>query len=116
MADARVQCFDDAFRSVFVEESEADAESDDREDDDRVGPLADDERCDRGRREQDQQGVAQLAAKYRQRPGTMAPDRMGPEVAGPAAPLLSRESGLGAFQPVDDLCGEQSGSFDESDS
>src|ERR1700694_1489242 len=98
MADARVQCFDDAFRSVFVEESEADAESDDREDDDRVGPLADDERCDRGRREQDQQGVAQLAAKYRQRPGTMAPDRIGTEVAEPAWRPPRPPRGAGAFQ------------------
>ena len=115
MADTGVQRLDDTLRSVFVEESEADAEADDGQDDDRVRPLPNDQRCDRGRREQDQQRVAELAPKYRQWSRAMAPNGVGSIAAEPDGRLLRGEAGVGAFEPRDNLCGVQSGGFDESD-
>jgi hypothetical protein len=55
-----VKRFDHALRAELVDEAEPDAEADDREDDHRVGVLADRECNSRRGAEEDQQRVAQL--------------------------------------------------------
>ncbi len=113
VADAGVKRLDDAFRSVFVEESEADAEGDDGQDDDRVGSLADDERNDRGGGEEDEQGVAKLAPKDCKWPSTMAADRVGAVLLEPGRGLLRGEAALRAAQASDDVGRRRARSGDE---
>jgi hypothetical protein len=115
MPDARVQRLDHALGAVLVDEPEADAQGDDRQDDDGVGALAYSQRRERGSPKQDEQWIPELPPKDRQRVDVVTANGVGPERTEPAR-------GLGGGQPVGigdqarkDVCGRQRGRGRECD-
>lgn len=63
VADLRMQCCGGAFGAIFVDEPQSDTGREDASDDPRLDGVTEEERRHRGRRQQHQQGTAQLTPK-----------------------------------------------------
>jgi hypothetical protein len=102
MPDPRVQLLDRLLGSVLVEKAQADAVSDDHEDDHGVGSLAHEGGDQSGREEHEKEVVVQLADEDCERSRAVTGQDVRPHLAQAISRLHNRQAILARLQPLED--------------